>query len=348
MRFRPARRLETAPVVTVVIPHYNYGAYLPTAVRSVLEQDVPVEVIIVDDASTDGSIDAARTIAASDPRITLIEHAVNQRHIRTYNDGLGRATGDYVVLLSADDALAPGSLGRSVALLESDPRIALVYGRVEYFEDRVPAPREARAWSTIWEGEDWIELMARRGRNIPTNPEVVMRRSVFESIGGYSAALPRSADMLMWLQAAARGRVARVNGPTQAYYRHHAANMHKAVYGGLLDDARSVHEAFDLFFQLDGARLPRGPQNASRARRSVARETALSAAALPSGAETHLARRELLGLARAIEPRVTRSAAWHWAGLADRLGGRARSITTAPVESLRWRGRSWIYDELGL
>ena len=68
----------------MVVPHYNYGRYLPVAVESVLAQDgVDVDVIIVDDASTDGSLEVARRLAATDDRIALVEHEVHQRHIRT-------------------------------------------------------------------------------------------------------------------------------------------------------------------------------------------------------------------------------------------------------------------------
>ncbi len=118
MRLAPARRAVTRPTVSVVIPCYNYGRYLPECVASVTAQPgVELEIIIVDDASTDGSQDVARALAAADPRIRLLLHAENARHIITYNDGLALATGDYVVLLSADDLLAPGSLARSTSLM---------------------------------------------------------------------------------------------------------------------------------------------------------------------------------------------------------------------------------------
>ncbi|MER7798021.1 glycosyltransferase [Microbacterium sp. NPDC096154] len=364
MTFGKSLPPATGGLVTVVVPHFNYGRYLPTAVQSALAQDVPVEVIIVDDASTDGSDAVARELADADPRVTLVQHAENMRHIRTYNDGLARARGEYVVLLSADDALAPGSLARAAALFEHDRRISLVYGRVEQFEQgdefehadefrraaplgALPAPARKHSWWTVWDGEEWIGHFARRGRNIPTNPEVVMRRSVYDEIGGYAASLPRSADMLMWLRAAARGRIGRVNGPVQAYYRLHGANMHRTVYGGLLDDAISVKEAFELFFEVDGVRLRQPGRLAERARRAVARELALASAPLPGGEEGAHARRRMLALARDIDPGVVRSGAWRWAVFAAGTGDRTRRVAVRPVEALRWRIRSRIHGALG-
>jgi glycosyltransferase involved in cell wall biosynthesis len=83
-----AKPLQGRPLVSVVIPCYNYGHFLPEAVASVLEQpDVDVEVIIVDDASTDHSAEVAESLT-SDPRVGLVRHKVNQGHIATYNDGL--------------------------------------------------------------------------------------------------------------------------------------------------------------------------------------------------------------------------------------------------------------------
>ncbi|WP_460807831.1 glycosyltransferase family 2 protein [Micromonospora zhanjiangensis] len=105
-RIRP-RPLTTRPTVSVVIPCYNYGHYLPECVHSVLSQSgVEVDVLIVDDASPDGSAEVARELSA-DPRVRLIAHRENRGHIATYNEGLAAVDGEYVVLLSADDLLSP-------------------------------------------------------------------------------------------------------------------------------------------------------------------------------------------------------------------------------------------------
>src|SRR5437763_399662 len=153
-----AQPLQRRPSVTVVIPCYNYGRYLSTAVKSVLDQPgVDVEAIVIDDASTDGSAEIVRELAAADPRVRAIFHRGNLGHIATYNEGLEQASGDYVVLLSADDALTPGSLARATALLESHPSVGLVYGYYERFvEDPPPVTQGVRNW-TIWSGDDWIE-----------------------------------------------------------------------------------------------------------------------------------------------------------------------------------------------
>ena len=125
--------------VSVVVPCYNYAHYLPACLGSALDQPgVEVEAIVVDDASSDGSREVAEDLSAADPRVKLIRHPRNKGHIATYNDGLEAASGEYLVLLSADDLLAPGSLARAAALLEAHPAVGFVYGRAVEFSGDAP------------------------------------------------------------------------------------------------------------------------------------------------------------------------------------------------------------------
>ena len=194
--------------VTVVIPCYNYGRYLPDAVSSVLRQDlVDVEVIIVDDASTDDSVAVARELSDADPRVRLMEHPENRGHIATYNEGLSEVSGDYVVLMSADDQLAPGSLAPALAVFQDMPEVGLVYGSVELFSQSEAAHAlwaeaiEEAPWDWIaWKGDEWAREVCRFGRNVIRSPEVVLRRHVYEATGGYDANLPHVADLAMWLR----------------------------------------------------------------------------------------------------------------------------------------------------
>ena len=148
------------------MPCYNYGHYLPGAVASVLDQaDVDADVLMIDDASPDGSGEVARPLAAEDPRIQVICHEPNKGHIATYNEGLSIVEGDYMVLLSADDMLTPGSLGRATALMEAQPSVGFVYGfPLEFLDVPPPASTAVRSW-TVWSGHEWIEQRCQRGHN---------------------------------------------------------------------------------------------------------------------------------------------------------------------------------------
>lgn len=250
-RSRPVA-LRDAPTVSVVVPCYNYGHYLRAAVASALDQrDVAVDVTIVDDASTDDSVAVADELAAADPRVTVIARSENRGHIATFNEGAAAATGTYLLVLSADDMVAPDALTRAVGLMEQHPAVGLCYGWSPEFEDAPPPPRTRSRRHTVWSGQDWLMENARRARNLVHTPEAVMRTSVYRDIGGYDPTQPHTSDMMMWLKAANRADVGRVNGPDQGFYRVHGSNMHLTAYGSLLTDFEQRTNAFTAFHRDD-------------------------------------------------------------------------------------------------
>lgn len=264
---RPIGSLDVRPTVSVVVPCYNYGHFLPECVASVLSQtDVDVEVVVVDDASPDGSGEVADGLARQEDRVRVVRHDTNRGHIATYNDGLRQVSGDYVVLLSADDLLPPGSLARATALMGRDASVGLVYGRALMFDDVVPATNHrVTSWST-WAGHDWLEGRCRTGQNPVNCPEVVMRRSVLEEVGPYRHDLPHGADFAMWLAASAVSDVAYIGGSTQGLYRVHGANMSRATFGlhspaGIVRDLEEKRACFEAVWRdhptaTDGGRRP--------------------------------------------------------------------------------------------
>ncbi|RYE75519.1 MAG: glycosyltransferase family 2 protein, partial [Hyphomicrobiales bacterium] len=257
-RIRDALPLGSRPTVSVVIPCYNYGRYLPQCVYSVSRNQpgIELEIIIVDDASTDNSADVARQLAAEDDRIILIRHAANAGHIATYNDGLAAATGDYVLLLSADDLATPGALTRAVALFEAEPSVGLVYGRAVDFSGQPPSPRTVPSRWVVWNGVDWLRERCRVGFNVVASPEVMMRMSVLRGIGPYSSELPHAGDFEMWLRTACVSGVGFLLDVDQAFYRKHPQNMHRRQFAatthrGQLIDLRQRWQSFLSVF--DGA-----------------------------------------------------------------------------------------------
>src|SRR5487761_1262752 len=162
--------------VSVVIPCYNYGHFLEDAVTSVLDDQpgVDVRVLIIDDASPDGSAEVARKIAAREPRVEVTVHAANKGNIATFNEGLLKwADGDYCLLLSADDRVTPGALRRARVLLDAHPNVGFVYGRALWCKDGAPLPTvrtRVRGWS-VWPGQWWLERRFRDAENPITAPE---------------------------------------------------------------------------------------------------------------------------------------------------------------------------------
>jgi glycosyltransferase involved in cell wall biosynthesis len=267
--------------VSVIIPCYNYGHLLGDAVSSVLDNQkgVDVRVLIIDDASPDGSAEVAREIATRDSRVEVAVHSANRGHIATYNEGLLEwADGDYSVLMSADDRLTRGALQRATDFLNAHPAVGFVYGNVLWFMDGAPLPTartRAQGWSE-WPGQLWLERRFRQAQTGIWSPEVVVRTSLQKRVGGYDARLPHLGDTEMWLRLAANADVGYLRGVDQAYYRRHGQNM-SAAYGPLMT-LRQYRLAFETVLDRCGEKLSDSARLSDLVHRKLAREALVAAA----------------------------------------------------------------------
>jgi hypothetical protein len=321
-----ASRIKVRPLVvdgppatvTVVISCFNYGRFLPQAVGSAREQEgVVVDVIIVDDASTDDSLAVARELEQRHHNVAVLAHEKNQGVVKTFNDGARRAEGEFVVRLDADDLLVPGSLSRATEVARAYPTVGLVYGHPLHFTDSPPAPRlKATGW-TIWPGREWLADRCRTGKNVITSPEVVMRNSVLRDIGP-QAPLAHTHDMEYWLRFAAFSDVAYVHGADQAWHREHSESLSAREVNGQVD----LQERLEAFATLFGGRARSIPDAANLA--ATAR-SALVADAIRA------ARHEL---DRGVRESNFLSACLDFA----RANGQGRDVTSA-VHQLEWRAR---------
>jgi glycosyltransferase involved in cell wall biosynthesis len=119
--------MSDLPTISVVIPNYNYAGSLDLCIRSVVEQDYPpTEVIVVDDCSTDDSVDRA-----SRPGVTVLSTSQNSGVAVARNLGAAHATGEILFFLDSDVALSAGALRRAVELLAANPSVGAVCGIYE-------------------------------------------------------------------------------------------------------------------------------------------------------------------------------------------------------------------------
>lgn len=242
-------RFMASGSITVVIPCYNYGRYLQACVESVLSQGVDVRVSIIDDCSSDDTEAVGLALSRAHPSVTFHRHQKNAGHILTYNEGLGKVETDYVLLLSADDLLAPGSLQRAIDVLDTHPDVALVYGDVVEFSDVPPVLDQQRpADLKVWAGPDFIFRCCSETWNPICTPTAVVRSSAQKAVGGYRTTLPHSGDREMWLRLATQGNVAELAGPVQAFYRQHDTNMHRQWFYDPLVNDREMRRAYETFF----------------------------------------------------------------------------------------------------
>jgi hypothetical protein len=242
------------------------------------QKGVEVSVLVIDDASTDQSASVAAALAQQDSRIRLISLPKNLGMIRAVNLGLREIEAEYFVKLDADDLLPPGSLERSVALLERYPDVGFVYGRPRHFTGDVPPrPRAGRPRWTVWPGAEWLALRCRLAVSCISQPEVVIRSSTLRTVGEYNVGLPHTSDVEMWLRLAAASDVGRINGVDQGYYRVHPDSMQRTVNAGLLTDLVGRREAFISGLSAAAARLRVAAGLESTVRQKLAKE-ALDAA----------------------------------------------------------------------
>ncbi|MGN6549909.1 MAG: glycosyltransferase family 2 protein [Pararhizobium sp.] len=257
--------------VQVLVPCYNYGRYLEQCVQSVLDQPgVDVDVLVIDDCSSDDTPEVCKAVSGRDPRVRIIRHTANIGHIATYNEGIAQIRGDYFVLLSADDLLTPGALARATSVMEANAGVGMVYGQPISFSDALPPARMSVTGTSVWNGRTWMRHVCRSGKNFVICPEAVVRASIQRRIGGYNRELPHSADMEMWLRIAAISDIGRVRGADQAYYRVHDLSMQRTVHAGFLFDLIGRQRAFQSAFEKEGASLPERDALYRLARRALA------------------------------------------------------------------------------
>ena len=271
---RRARQLSgRRPSVSVVVPCYNYGRYLPDCVQSVLDQqEVDVDVIIIDDASPDGSAETVKRLTEQDSRVQAIYHEANRGHIATYNEGFAQVRGDYAMLLSADDRLTPGALARATALMEQFPTVGLAYGvALDFTDTQVPPARTAAKNWIIWSGREWLALRCRTGHNVLRSPEAVVRTSALREIGDYRSDLPHTADFELWMRLATMSDIGFITGADQAYYRIHENNMHHSKFD-LVDDLAGRLKAFNTVFDERQSFVPGADELRDTAHRRMALE----------------------------------------------------------------------------
>jgi glycosyltransferase involved in cell wall biosynthesis len=119
------------PLVTFVIPCYNYGRFLPDCLASIFGQQGgydDIEVIAIDDCSTDDTAAVLSSWAAREPRLRVISHPQNQGHVITVSEGLAQARGRFVARIDPDDRYRPNFLATLLPLLQKSHRVGMAYG----------------------------------------------------------------------------------------------------------------------------------------------------------------------------------------------------------------------------
>ncbi len=322
--------------VDVVIPCYKYGRYLRGCVQSVLHQEgVDVRALIIDNCSPDDTAEIAQGLVAEDRRVQFTRHAINRGHIATYNEGLLEwASAEYCLLLSADDLLTPGALGRVAKVMDAQPEIGMTFGRAYVTEhpEHIIHNDPASWHCEVLEGAEYIRRSCQTAENLVPTPTAVLRTSLQHGIGGYRTDLPHAGDMEMWLRCAAHGAIG-IFDCYQAYYRTHPSSMSCDYYAGAgnLQQQRAV---FQIIFDMYGDRIP----SADRLRAAVMDVLAAKAhrqASVAFERSNESLCRQFMRFARETSPALCHGRAWRKLRLKLLLGQRASNLLRRVVRPVR-------------
>ncbi|HET6379030.1 MAG TPA: glycosyltransferase family A protein [Methylocella sp.] len=238
----------------VVVTCYQYGHFLRECVASILAQQIDgLRVLIIDNASTDNSLEVARQLAEEDCRIEVAAHERNLGHVASFNEGIDWAKADYFAMVCADDLLTPGSFARAISFLEQHREAGFAIGKEILFRDGEALPEiplEGEAQWRILSGPDFI---ADRCRKLYTGPAVV-RTAIQKKAGHYREALFFTCDYEMLLRLATFGDVAETAYP-QGYRRLHGTNLAVVHQLDRALDLGEFEAAFESFFQNEGRPL---------------------------------------------------------------------------------------------
>ena len=207
------------PLVSIITPSYNQAPYLEATLRSVLEQKYPnIEYLVVDGASTDGSVEIIRKYA---DRLSWWVSEKDHGQAEAINKGLRRAKGEFVAWLNSDDLYAQGAISKAVAVLLTNPQFGMV------FSDVFSIDANNEVFNTMRYG-DWnlLDLMS---FHIIGQPGVFMRRSVLERAGYLDLNYHYLLDHQLWLRMALALAPIRYIPDFLAAARFHAAAKNVAM-----------------------------------------------------------------------------------------------------------------------
>jgi glycosyltransferase involved in cell wall biosynthesis len=221
-------------LVSVIIPAFNAADTIGETLSCVANQTHrELEILVVDDGSTDGTVEIAASI--QDPRLR-IESIPNAGVSAARNQGVMETAGEYVAFLDADDLWLPTKLERQIEMLEATSEAGLSVTAAT----RVNAAARPLEHMPVWEGEDPCEALLLHSMVIGCISSGVVRRSVLERAGGFDQQLSQSADWDLWLRLARTTKFAVIDEPL-VLYRSHPQSMSRDI--ALLE--------FDTFRVLD-------------------------------------------------------------------------------------------------
>lgn len=207
---------------------HNADPYVGEAIKSVVDQTFDdLELIFVDDKSSDDSLTVAESLAQSDKRIRVFSSRTNLGASAARNLAIEKAKGEWLAILDADDVYLNTKLERQVQLIDSaSPDIVLV-GTDSYEIDKSGVRHAKQSYPVS--GQDLVKALTRRKR-FPPHSSIMYRTSVIRSLGGFNVRFSRAEDYDLQLRIIGHGQMASISEPL-IEYRFHDTNISKSTTG---------------------------------------------------------------------------------------------------------------------
>ncbi|ESX98110.1 glycosyltransferase family A protein [Mesorhizobium sp. LNJC405B00] len=258
------------PLIDIVIPNFCYGRYLPQAVASIVRQQVEdIRILIVDNASTDDSVDVAKSLAKRDKRIKVIARERNLGLHASCNEGVDWAGSKYFAIVCADDLLVEGGFQRALSVLEKEHDVSFACGAELVWHEASPFPVVENSGVG-----DWRFLLTESfalERSLPSKVlfgggAALIRTSDLKRVGHFRSEIAYSEDLEMFLRLSLNRRAA-VTNAIHGIRRVHGANLSAVFWQDFKRDIVEKKLTFDSFFSHEAACMP----GAEHLRRSVYR-----------------------------------------------------------------------------
>lgn len=220
------------PKVSIIVTSHNLAKYLPDTLNSVASQEMKDwECIIVDDLSTDSTPEVSESFTRKDPRFKYFRTRYNMKLSGARNMGVKRSHGRYLMMLDADDMLAPHALEILTKALDDDAGLHIAFGHLDTVSDDGKNQRR-NEWPV--QKFNWAAQMAHYNQ-LPYCS--MMRREIFENAGGYRVRQVQSEDAELWCRMTSFGAVARkvTEAATLIYRVRGDSKTHEERKAGLDD-----------------------------------------------------------------------------------------------------------------
>lgn len=241
--------------VSIIVPNYNYARYLPARLESIANQNFPnFEIILLDDASTDGSGALLEEFAAKEPRVSCV--VVNERNSGSpflqWEKGISLAKGKYIWIAEADDVAYPSLLSELVGALDSNPEASLAFGMSDLIDGEGnpslhPAIEEYEADGQVcvYAGDTFAGRRMIKKNRVYNASMALFRRSDY--LAGHNTTFTRmrsSGDWYFWSKLMTGKKVVEVRKKLNAFRLHPSSTTRKADASArqMFEDALTVIE----------------------------------------------------------------------------------------------------------